>query len=130
MMANHARADRATGARPTRSAVVRILLLVAFLVQSTLVQTHVHAAPLAAPAGISAQNATGQSGGPSQHTPADTSGYCFVCWEAAVAGQFLQPTAVFLPPPPQPAGWEAPQFAAEFALGKVSHGWLSRAPPQ
>lgn len=119
----------ATGKRPGHSIVVRVLLLAAFLVQCTFVQTHVHAAPLAAPAGIAALDPAGPAEAPA-HGPDGASSYCFLCWEAAVAGQFVLPTMDSFAALPQPDGWIAAQAATSFALGKFSHGWLSRAPPQ
>lgn len=122
---------KATGARPGRPALVRILLLVAFLVQSIFVQAHVHAAPLAATAGLAAfEAAEGQTDEPSQHAPGDASSHCFLCWEAAVAGQYVAPPAVVLPPALQPDRWVEAPGLSEFGLGKSFHGWLSRAPPQ
>lgn len=111
------------------SALCRVFLLVAFLVQSNLVQAHVHAAPLAAPISQSL-DAAGQSNESSQHAPDGATGSCFLCWEAAVAGQYVAPPAIVLPPAPQPDSWVSVQRASEFALAKSSHGWLSRAPPQ
>ena len=121
---------RHTRAASTRSAVARLLLLAAFLIQSTFVQAHVHAAPPATSAALSVSQDAGPAGDASKHEPAGTSSYCFLCWEAAVAGQFIQPAATILPPPPQPDGWVVPRSEQAFALGKHSHGWQSRAPPQ
>jgi hypothetical protein len=107
---------------------MRFLLLGAFLLQSLFVQAHVHAASAAEPVTIAAQ--TGTTGETSKDESTGTSPYCFLCWEAAMAGQFVQPTAYFVLPQALPEQWEAPQAAIAFALGKFAHGWLSRAPPQ
>lgn len=128
MMAAPRRHSEAAGARPGLAFAARFLLLFAFLLQSTFVQAHVHAAPLAAP--VAAAEAT--SGLPDEptHAPDDASSHCFVCWEAAVAGNYAAPPAIVLPLPPQPDDFVSVARASELALGKSSHGWLSRAPPQ
>jgi hypothetical protein len=105
-----------------------VLLLAAFLLQSLFVQAHVHAPSTAAP--VSAFALQDTPGETSKHEPAGTSPYCFLCWEAAMAGQFIQPTAEYVPPLQPPVTWAAVRALAGFALGKTSHGWLSRAPPQ
>jgi hypothetical protein len=120
-----------TRARRSHPAVARFLLLLAFLVQSTYVQAHVHVAPLAAAAGIAAaESASHPAEDSSQHGPGDASSHCFQCWEAAVAGQYVAPPAVVLSPAPQSDRWVAVEGISEFGLGKSAHGWLSRAPPQ
>lgn len=103
----------------------RLLLLAAFLVQSNLVQTHAHAAQPVAVSQAGPGNAND-----TPPAPADTADHCFMCWEAAVAGQYLTPSAPILPPPPDHARWEAARTEHEFALGRTPHGWLSRGPPQ
>jgi hypothetical protein len=121
MIALRARNFRATG----------ILLAAAFLLQSLFVQAHVHAAATAAPvAGAALADASGPAGQTSKHEPAGSSPYCFLCWEAAMAGQFIQPTVEFVLPLQPPVIWAEVRALAGFALGKFSHGWLSRAPPQ
>jgi hypothetical protein len=119
---------KATGARPRHSAVARLFLLAAFLVQSLFVQAHVHAAPLAAPEAIAV--AANPAGDPAQHGQGDASSHCFQCWQAAVAGHYVAPPAILLPPAPQPDRFVSAEQTAEFGLGKFSHGWLGRGPPQ
>ena len=131
MAANHQRSIVESAARPRLSGVACLLLLVALLFQGGLVRTHVHAAQLLAPPGVSASlQASGVSDATSQHVPDGGSGSCLLCREAAAAGQYMLPGAEFIAAPLQLHRWAVPQAAIEFALGTPTHGWLSRAPPR
>jgi hypothetical protein len=104
-----------------------LFLLLALLVQGTLVQTHLHFAeqgfaPVAA-----------ASHGVSQDAQPDGSAswaHCRLCQEAAMAGAYVLPPATVLPPLSiAPLGITAAAMA-EFGLLAPAQGWQSRAPPQ
>jgi hypothetical protein len=104
-----------------------VLLLLALLVQGTVVQTHLHFA----------QQALSLATAPSDRQPhastPDTTGrpaHCPLCKEAAMAGAYVLPPPVILPPPPAPVRWIAVAAMAEFGLLAPAHAWQSRAPPQ
>jgi hypothetical protein len=98
----HARPWR--GGRALPRALV-MLLLACLLVQGTAIQTHIHftgqarSAISAAPGDRIVQ--TAKAGGGSD--AAD----CPLCQEAAMAGVYLLPPAIVIPPPPAPLPWIA-----------------------
>lgn len=102
-----------------------LLLVASLLLQATAVQTHVHfTAPThtITPGERSARisiPATGQS-------PAD----CPLCQEAAMAGAYLLPPAIVVPPAPATLHWLAATALLPFGLRAPPRGWQSRAPPQ
>jgi hypothetical protein len=55
---------------------------------------------------------------------------CPLCQEAAMAGAYLLPPAIVIPPPPAPLPWIAAATIGEFNLLAPALGWLSRAPPR
>jgi len=107
--------------------VLVFFLLLCFVVQGSVVQSHVHlveqASPLAAAPGPSHIAAAPSGKGDS---PAD----CPLCQEAAMAGAYLLPPVVVLPPPPVLVPWIAAATLAAFGLPAQPLGWLSRAPPE
>lgn len=128
------RADRAVpvahrGAALTLSLAWRILALVAFVVQCTLVQSHVHPAERVALPQTSALTA-GQAQTTSAGERIAAPDNCLLCWEAAMAGNYLLPAAAVHLPPPTLVVWIVAPSMAAFAVRPLSHAWLSRAPPQ
>jgi hypothetical protein len=115
---------RSARARP-RALVM--LLLACLLIHGIAIQTHIHfigranlvAAVSEAPTG---QTAKSGSGGDATECP--------LCREAAMAGTFVLPPAIVLPPPPASFLWVGPAAVTEFGLLAPARGWLSRAPPR
>lgn len=107
---------------------LQAILLLSFVAQGTIVQTHVDFARAAVPAanGVAATmllpaGKTGEDG---------KSTVCPLCQEAAMAGHYFMPAAGALPSAPAVFGWIEPFGVSAFALGVQPHGWLSRAPPE
>ena len=109
------------------SQVLVFLLLLGFVAQSSVVQSHVHflggGSALAAAPGPSHANAASPGKGDS---PAD----CPLCQEAAMAGAYVLPAVPILSPPPAPVIWTAVAEIAAYSLAAAPLGWQSRAPPQ
>jgi hypothetical protein len=123
-------------ARPTgwRLAIVSVVL-VAFVLQGFIVQTHIHFAPagLARLTGYSSADtapaATGTPGQHAKHAPSDNPAYCPICQVATLAGFFVATTTVVLHVPFAWIETGAPVFTARTVSGAVAHDWQSRAPP-
>jgi hypothetical protein len=104
-----------------------LLLLLAFVVQVTAVQSHVHFIEHANPLASASHQTRIQSTSSSQ---GESTADCPLCQEAAFAGAYLLPHLPVLPPPPAPAPWLVLLGLAAFGLAVSSFGWLSRAPPE
>lgn len=103
------------------------LLLLALLVQGTVVQTHLHFARQAISPAAAASDRASQSGQPHKGDPSTN---CPLCQEAAMAGAYLLPPATVLPPPPATVLWISAAAMVEFGLITPPLGWQSRAPPR
>jgi hypothetical protein len=101
-----------------------LLLLACLLIQGTAVQTHVH---FVAQARSAAADASAHAAKPDK---GDAAGDCPLCQEMAMAGAYLLPQAIVLPPPPASFLGAGAATIAEFGLHTPALGWLSRAPPQ
>ncbi|MBS0275070.1 MAG: hypothetical protein JSR55_11890 [Proteobacteria bacterium] len=107
----------------TASRLLAFVTVLAFALQSFIIQTHIHGGSLNGPAAISA--APSHSNNPHNKSPAD----CPLCQAVAHTGAFLTPTAAAL---------LLPVWVQSIALCLVvqaiavtrTHGWQSRAPPQ
>jgi hypothetical protein len=110
-----------------RGWLLRAALLLALLVQGTIVQTHIDfaRAPVSASAAGSLQ-LTSVAKGDASGDPA----LCPLCQEAAMAGHYFTPAAGALPAAPAIPQWTVPGAALAFDLAQPALGWLSRAPPQ
>lgn len=104
--------------------LLTVLVLVAFSVQSFLIQTHVHSVmtgPL--------QNAA-TSVGPQNHKLPFDLDTCVLCQEYLHGGTYLTPSAVAVLPPSAQISL-LPFVIAPAAMAKtVSHIWMGRAPPR
>jgi hypothetical protein len=120
-------AARYWGFRRT-SAASRLLALVtvlAFALQSFIIQTHIHSGSLAGPSTITTASSPSHSKDSHNKSPAD----CPLCQAVAHTGAFLTPAA---------AAMLLPSSVQNIALYLVvrtiavahTHGWQSRAPPQ
>ncbi|MEJ1968239.1 MAG: DUF2946 family protein [Rhizomicrobium sp.] len=109
--------------------------LVAFVLQSLAVQTHIHIAGPSEAAFDAQQSASpGAKAATSRDrdrhpAPTDDAAHCPLCQEFLAAGAYLTPAPVFLPLPLLTAA-VAPSFVPSPAVIRATtHGWLSRAPP-
>jgi len=115
-------------AAPACGWLLRILLLLAFVVQGTIVQTHIdYARPIASHSIASAAPQLSKAG---KFGSADGSTPCPWCQAAAMAGHYFLPTAGTLPLAPAFLAWVGTVCVTAFGLVTPPHGWLSRAPPQ
>jgi hypothetical protein len=104
-----------------------MLLLACLLIHGTAIQTHIHftgQARLAAAMSGARAGQTVKSGSGGDATE------CPLCQEAAMAGAYVLPPAIVLPPPPTPFLWVGVAAVTEFGLLAPARGWLSRAPPR
>jgi hypothetical protein len=104
-----------------------LLLLACLLIQGTAVQSHLHCV------GQTRSTVAASAQPPAQVTkPAkgDHAGDCPLCQEAAMAGAYVLPPAIILPPPPAPFLWVGAAAIGELGLPAPALGWLSRAPPR
>jgi hypothetical protein len=108
--------------------LLRAFLLLAFVVQGTIVQTHIDYARPIAPHSIA--GAAPQLSKAGTCGRADGSAPCAWCQAAAMAGHYFLPTAGTLPAAPAFLAWVGPVSVTVFGLVTPPHGWLSRAPPR
>ncbi len=101
------------------------LTLAAFVQQGLVTQAHIHVAAATAP-----QPVAGTLGGHGTGPVRDDPSQCPLCQEFVLAGAYLAPAAIVIPPPAlalfhvtRPAP-QAPHVDA------TSHAWLGRGPPQ
>lgn len=105
-----------------RSAIALAVLL-AFSIQSFLVQTHLHAPQwalgFAASDGVSA---------PVDKTPLNADA-CLLCQEFTHSGHFLTPAAAAVLPPSAVVSLLPLTLAVHLTAKPASHAWHGRAPP-
>jgi hypothetical protein len=106
--------------------LIVFLLALAFMVHGTAVQSHVHFAEQAT--ATAAPNAVQIEASPSKD--GDSSAFCPLCQEAAMARAYLLPSAPIVPPPPATDHWAFIAAIAAFAILAPPLGWSSRAPPE
>ena len=113
-----------------RGWLLRIFLLLVFVVQGTIVETHIDFAH-APSAGVAASGSMplrlaslGQGG------RGDKSGLCPLCQEAAMAGHYTSPAPAAFTLRAAAPDWIAPPAGSDIGLVASPHGWLSRAPPE
>ncbi|HWU25615.1 MAG TPA: hypothetical protein VN154_04365 [Rhizomicrobium sp.] len=99
-------------------------VLLAFALQSYVVQTHVHFAHYAARPAAAAQK-SGHGKAPANDEPAN----CPLCQEFVHTGQFIAPTAQALLPPTLAISTIALVDLAFAFIHAPSHDWRGRAPP-
>jgi hypothetical protein len=120
-----------------------VAVLIAFLFQSFVTQTHIHfpgttdrfdginialgkqdaakAAPLKASAHKPAQN---------KKSPADDTSNCPLCQASALSGAFVTPAAIVFVLPSLPLSIAPAIISLAAADAFVSHSWQGRAPPR
>ena len=115
------------------------LMLAAFALQTTVMQTHVHIGSVAVTAGFLEdlkignpdQPGAAKSTQPRDHFPAnDDPANCPICQEIMHAGQFVTPQAVALLLPTEPVSFVPISLAIPIFTEAVSHSWQGRAPPR
>jgi hypothetical protein len=108
------------------SRLLLTLTLLAFAQQSYLTQTHIHFSDISAlRGGETALGTTGHGKLP----PADDPSHCPLCQEILLAGAYVAPAAILIPPPAPPVFRVAvPRHTIAF-VGAASHDWRGRAPP-
>lgn len=99
-----------------------MLVLVAFSIQSFLVQTHVHNLPQYFDGSISVASLDVKA-------PLDAD-KCFLCQEYLHSGAYLTPAAVAALPPTAAASLLPLLLAPLHAARMLSHNWKGRAPPR
>jgi hypothetical protein len=106
-----------------RSLLILVVML-AFGLQSFLVQTHLHNLPqsLSAAAGISVS-------APHSKAPLDTD-KCFLCQEYLHGGAYLTPAAAAVLPPSAVVSLLPLLLPLALTERLVSHNWMGRAPPR
>ena len=105
------------------------MVLTAFVLQSYIVQTHIHFAPadLALLAGdAAAKNAPQHDRYPANDDPAN----CPICQEILHTGAFITPAAIALLPPTLAVSTIAIAARELPFIAAVSHDWRGRAPPR
>jgi hypothetical protein len=115
--------SRTTGLSGWRLVVVYTALL-AFALQSYVIQTHIHFAPAAALAGDHGANGHHDKF-PANDDPAN----CPICQEILHSGQFITPSAQFLLPPTFAVSTITLVDQALPHILAPSHSWRGRAPP-
>ena len=98
----------------------------AFVLQSYIVQTHVHGVGFGAAAGISAQRAPEPDKTPADHGSTD----CPLCQAVIHAGAFVAPSAPVLYLPFTWINAAAMIFTSFATAAATAHDWRSRAPPR
>ncbi|MXO59735.1 hypothetical protein GRI89_09305 [Altererythrobacter salegens] len=112
-----------------RSHFWRALVCAALLVQCVFVQSHIHPAAAQARTAVLVDAADRHAAATTDSTTPATE-YCLQCWEAAMAGSYVQPAATFVLPLPLVLVWGGIAAMAEWSLRQPPRGWFGRAPPQ
>jgi len=120
-MASGTRAGLATR---NGSSVLRVLVLIAFCLQSFLVQTHVH--PLGAASGPATISISAPHDG---KAPLDAD-HCLLCQEYVHAGAYVTPAAAAVLPPSIAVSVVALSEAPFLLARQISRNWMGRAPPR
>ena len=106
---------------------ITLVALLAFALQTLVLQTHIHGTPLAGTAGVTLAVEKGQQ--PDKLPPANDPANCPICQELLHAGAFVAPTAVAFQVATIATVIDF-VFAQIFATTQTyAHGWKSRAPP-
>jgi hypothetical protein len=101
-----------------------LAVLVAFGLQSFLVQTHLHYLPLSLqPMGVATAAAPGDAKAP---LDADK---CYLCQEYLHGGSYLTPAAIAVLPPSAVVSLLPLALVSTAPKRAVSHNWMGRAPP-
>ena len=103
-----------------------LLLLLAFVWQGFVSQTHRHSNPVATAAAVTA---AAQNPSPAGDQPADTPANCSICRELAGSGPALLPVALSIAVPDHPPFVATTANLPPQTLVRRTHLWRSRAPP-
>lgn len=106
---------------------ITLVALLAFALQTLVLQTHIHGVPLGGTAGVTLAVEKGQQ--PDKLPPANDPANCPICQEMLHAGAFVAPGVATLHIATLASVIDF-VFAQIFAATQTrSHGWKSRAPP-
>jgi len=106
------------------SPVLRVFVLLAFCLQSFLVQTHIH--PFAYTSSTAANSVSAPYDG---KAPLDAD-KCLFCQEYTHAGAYVMPAVAVTLPPSLVVGIVALTAGPLLASKPASHNWMGRAPPR
>ena len=111
-------------AKGSKRSLLSLVVMLAFSVQSFLVQPHLHNLPqsFSAAAGITAST-------PSSKAPLDAD-KCFLCQEYLHGGAYLTPAAAAGLPPSTVVSLLPLLLPLTLTERFVSHNWIGRAPPR
>jgi hypothetical protein len=117
---------RAKSLRRNGSPVLRVFVLIAFCLQSFLVQTHVHKLLFpVSPAGVTQTVSAPYDG----KAPLDAD-QCLFCQEYTHSGAYVMPALAASLPPMMAIGVIALAATPFLAAKPTSHIWIGRAPPR
>ena len=106
---------------------ITLVALLAFVLQTLVLQTHIHGVPLTGTAGVTLAVEKGQQ--PDKLPPAGDPANCPICQEMLHAGVFVAPGAATLQIATLASVIDF-VFVEIFATTQTyAHGWKSRAPP-
>jgi len=111
-----------------RHAILLWLSLAALLLQSFVLQTHLHLPSGPLPASSRIDRIAGPSVSSDRPLSGGHSG-CPLCVELKIAGHYLPPTPFVLIAPPSVAYWFYRMVTVEPTRPLPTHHWQSRAPP-
>jgi hypothetical protein len=109
------------------------LMLMAFALQSTITQTHIHIGSFSTTAGFSTDLKVADQPTKSNHTRVPVDGdpaNCPICQEMMYAGQFVMPAAMVFILPAQVVSIVPPSVEIPRVVRTISHSWQGRAPPR
>ena len=117
---------RTKSLRRNGSPVLRLLVLIAFCLQSFMVQTHVHSLPLNIASRGEVQSVSAPHHG---KAPLDAD-RCLLCQEYTHAGAYVMPAVASALPPMIVVGVVRLAATPFLAAKPTSHIWIGRAPPR
>lgn len=107
---------------------VTLLALFAFVLQTFVVQTHIHGSAKIGAAPF-AERIAGQGQQPDKFPPADDPANCQICQELLHAGSFVTPMAAALLVSSVVTDIAVVVVEIEAITQTYAHGWTSRGPP-
>ena len=124
--ARHSQHIRAARPRGALRRALTLFALIAFGLQSYLIQTHIHGLPLSI---VAASDQHHSSASP-QKSPTDNGELkCPLCQDSVRAGNYLLPAAISALPPTHAVKAILTNAASLSASKAISHIWQSRGPP-
>jgi hypothetical protein len=128
MTGNRRSADRITPRRKRDRAAFTLVALLAVFLQAFLVQTHIHASPVFAPAYERAAHNEGSHSATHVSAAIDHQQGCIICQALAANGSATLTDAAAVASTSN-AAYETAALEIRRAPRAVTHSWRSRAPP-